>query len=278
MNDAAQYPYADLALSRGLERTEGAANREFVETRARLDRSSGACAIESAGTLAMFDRPHSPLTQTFCLGLFEQATEDTLGVIEHFLESRGARPTHEVSPLAGESIHALLHRRGYEPVELSSVLYRPVAMPPAGSTGAKLQIRIAEHTEAGLWSATAARGWGDPALADFFEDIGTISIATRGTHCFFADAGGVPVATGLLSICEGVALLAGASTVPESRGLGAQSALLDARLRFAAEQGCDLVMMCAAPGSTSQRNAERHGFRVAYTRVKWQRAETTARS
>ena len=30
-------------------------------------------------------------------------------------------------------------------------------------------------------------------------------------------------------------------------------------------------MMGAAPGSTSQTNAERQGFRIAYTRLKWQR-------
>jgi hypothetical protein len=29
--------------------------------------------------------------------------------------------------------------------------------------------------------------------------------------------------------------------------------------------------MVATPGSASQRNAERNGFRVAYTRIKWQR-------
>jgi hypothetical protein len=29
-------------------------------------------------------------------------------------------------------------------------------------------------------------------------------------------------------------------------------------------------MMCAQPGSQSQRNAEKHGFRIAYTRIKWQ--------
>ena len=28
-------------------------------------------------------------------------------------------------------------------------------------------------------------------------------------------------------------------------------------------------MMVAAPGSASQRNAERQGFRIAYTRTKW---------
>jgi hypothetical protein len=29
-------------------------------------------------------------------------------------------------------------------------------------------------------------------------------------------------------------------------------------------------MMVALPGSASQRNAERQGFRIAYTRTKWQ--------
>jgi hypothetical protein len=29
-------------------------------------------------------------------------------------------------------------------------------------------------------------------------------------------------------------------------------------------------MMGAAPGSVSQRNAEKNGFRIAYTRTKWQ--------
>ncbi len=29
-------------------------------------------------------------------------------------------------------------------------------------------------------------------------------------------------------------------------------------------------MMVAQPGSGSHRNAERNGFRVAYTRTKWQ--------
>lgn len=31
-------------------------------------------------------------------------------------------------------------------------------------------------------------------------------------------------------------------------------------------------MLVAEPGSNSQRNAERNGFRVAYTRTKWRLA------
>jgi hypothetical protein len=53
------------------------------------------------------------------------------------------------------------------------------------------------------------------------------------------------------------------------RRRGLQGALLEARMRYAQEHGCDLAMMVAEAGSESQRNAERQGFRVAYTRMKW---------
>jgi hypothetical protein len=40
-------------------------------------------------------------------------------------------------------------------------------------------------------------------------------------------------------------------------------------MRYAFDHGCDLAMMVAEAGSDSQRNAERKGFRIAYTRMKW---------
>ncbi|HSO74006.1 MAG TPA: hypothetical protein VLU47_04145 [Blastocatellia bacterium] len=42
-----------------------------------------------------------------------------------------------------------------------------------------------------------------------------------------------------------------------------------ARLAFAVENGCDLAMVATQPGSGSQRNVERQGFRVVYTRTKF---------
>ena len=88
---------------------------------------------------------------------------------------------------------------------------------------------------------------------------------------FVAEMDGRPIATGSISILDGVVLLAGASTIPEARKLGAQNALLSARLQYGAEAGCDIAMMGALPGSSSQRNAERNGFRIAYTRMKWRK-------
>ena len=107
-------------------------------------------------------------------------------------------------------------------------------------------------------------------------EIAEISAKRSDALSFLAELDRQPIATGAMSICDGVALLAGASTIPSGRRQGAQLALLDGRLRYAAAQGCDIAMMCAHPGSASQRNAERHGFHIAYTRVKWHLAGPAA--
>ncbi len=109
-----------------------------------------------------------------------------------------------------------------------------------------------------------------PGLSDFMFELGQISAQCTGGFPFLAEIENTPAAAGMLFIHDNVALLAGASTIPIKRRQGAQLALLDARLRFAAEQGCTLAMMDALPGSQSQRNAEKNNFRIAYTRTKWQ--------
>jgi hypothetical protein len=43
--------------------------------------------------------------------------------------------------------------------------------------------------------------------------------------------------------------------------------LIQARLTFAAAADCDLAKVTTLPGSGSQRNVERQGFRVAYTQT-----------
>jgi GNAT superfamily N-acetyltransferase len=270
MTDARSFPFSDAALARRLERAEAEANSDSVDARSRLFPGSGATWIEVAGARAMFDGVDSPLTQTFGLGLFDAVTSAELDAIEGFFRDRGAPVFHEVSPLADPALLPLLNERGYHPFELTSVLVRPLPREDAPATNPRLRTRRSSPQEESDWSAISTKGWGEfPELASFMEDIGRLTFARRTAHAFLATLDDVPVATGVLSIHGDVALLAGASTIPAGRGQGAQQALLDARLRFAAGQGCTLAMMCALPGGSSQRNAERHGFRVAYTRIKW---------
>jgi hypothetical protein len=263
---------ADVQLAQRLERTEGTSNARFVEARARRNPESGAHWIEVAGTYAMFDGPDSMLTQTFGLGLFEAPAESQLKDLEAFFHERGAPVMHETCPLAPPSLWPLLNSRFYEPVEFTAVTYLPLrgrAIPDP-----LLPVRIARTEEFPEYARTAAEGWSTeyPDQRSMIEDFAIISATCEGQYPFAAEWEGKMVATGGLVIHGGVALLAGASTIPEARKKGAQQSLLNSRLRFAVEAGCDLAMQCALPGSTSQKNAQRQGFQIAYTRVKWRLA------
>jgi GNAT superfamily N-acetyltransferase len=276
---AESFPFADLALSQRLERTEGRANAEFVEARAKLSPASGACWRERAGAYAMYDGADSPLTQTFGLGLFDTVTPADLTDLEEFFRERAAPVFHEVSPLADAKLLALLNERGYQPIEFTTVMFRPVfeGLRLASAPNERITVRLARGDESDAWAATSARGWSeDEAVAGMILGLAEVSAKRDGALSFLAEIGGQAIATGGLFIHGGVALLAGASTVPEGRKQGAQLALLDARLRYAAARGCDIAMMCALPGSPSQRNAERQDFRIAYTRPKWRLPQPSA--
>ena len=178
--------------------------------------------------------------------------------------------------------------------EFTSVLYRPIAtdagLKPCATNEedatddpdvrhrrdvaqgfSSATVRLMRPGEEELFGETAAAGWREFGVGDLLREIARVNAAVPSLRLFFAELDGKPIATAALNISGGVAHLAGASTIPEGRKRGAQRALLDHRLRYAAAQGCDVALMGALPGSGSQRNAERHGFRIAYTRVKWRR-------
>ncbi|MBK7512841.1 MAG: GNAT family N-acetyltransferase [Chloracidobacterium sp.] len=265
--------FSDIKLSQKLERTEARVNADFVETRARLESEIGAEWIEVAGTYAMFDGVESPLTQTFGLGLFEDATDEHLDEIEAFFNERKAPVFHEVSPMTDPSLMELLSTRGYRPIELTSVMFRELdRLIEKRQRNESLTTRVISFDEIDLWARTSADGWATEheGLADFMFSFGRIGAQCQGAFPYLAELDGNPISTGTLFIYDDVCALAGASTIPAGRNQGAQTALLEDRLEFAAEKGCKLAIMGASPGSQSQKNAQKNGFKIAYTRTKWQ--------
>lgn len=263
-------PFADLSLARRLERAEGYACAQFAAARKRLFPDSGSAWTESAGAYLTFDGIEAPTTQSFGLGVFVELTSAVLADAEAFFFDRGSAAMHEICPLAGSAALQLLCERGYRPIEISNVLFRSIedpGPPPESST----RVRAIGAEDADLWTGVSTRGWTHehPELEDFLRQTGKLIVNREGNACFLAEINGQPGAAAALAIHQGVALFAGAATVPELRRRGLQSALLQARLRYASEIGCDLAMMVAEAGSNSQRNAERQGFHVAYTRIKW---------
>lgn len=246
---------------------------QFAEAKRRLNSRSPSESAQIGGVRVGFDGPESPVTQSFGLGLFEELTEKSLSNIENFFFDRGAPARHEVSPFAGIATIDLLCARNYRPIEQSSVLYRSADLPP-NATPTNIHVRVIAAEEERLWAEINAHGWAseDTAILDLVFNSGTIAAAREQTICFLAEIDGKAGAAGALSIHEGVALFAGAATIPEMRRKGLQAALLTERLRYAHTHNCDLAMMVTEVCSNSQRNSQRSDFQIAYTRTKWKRS------
>lgn len=267
------HPHADLELARRLERTEGLACAAIVQSRARLNPASKSCWHDFGGTCAMFDGDHSPMTQAFGHGLFDDPHGHELDAIEAFFHGHSSKAVLEISPLAGLAAVGALQERRYRIVEMSSVLCRPSAggVSRAPAMASNLTVRAIDTRDTETWARVAAAGWGSESdeVARFIHDLSLAIVPAERMVSFLAEIDGAPVASASLFLGDGVALLAGASTIPSARNQGAQTALLAARLDHAAKHHCPLAMMATEPGSPSQRNGERQGFRIAYTRMKW---------
>ena len=127
--------------------------------------------------------------------------------------------------------------------------------------------RTSHAADRGPWMQAIAKGFSQeiPVAEEVFGGFA----ALPGALAFLARIEGEVVGgCGGRIIPEArIAALFGTATLPEFRGRGVQSALIALRLHEAAKAGCEYAVVSTNPGSGSQRNMERRGFRVAYTKV-----------
>lgn len=262
--------FVDRALAYRLESTDAYGSVAFARAHVRRYPEAGSTAEPFAGGWAIFAGVASPLTQAFALGLAGPVEEDEVARMEEFFGGRGAATMVELCPYADPSIVEVFRKRGYAPIEFTNVLARRLSpLEAQGDEDGAVRVRQTEPHEAQAWAEAVARGFfpegeSSPMMVDLFAT----SLASGAGAYFLAEIDGQIAGGGMLAMHDAVASLGGASTLPAFRNRGAQTALLRARLAFAAEQGCDIAMVTTLPGSTSQRNVERQGFRVVYTRTK----------
>lgn len=265
--------FVDLNLARRLEMAEARACRACAESFHTQHPDFPVVLEEIAGGYAVFAGVDSPVTQAIGVGLHGDVSDSELDRLQDFFGSRGAAAAVELCPLVEMSLYERFAKRGFHLLEVSDVLFRKLSpvdhvVDPKPSD---VTVRQASPDEAKLWTTTVAQGFAEhhpvtPAILDVME--GFFSAA----HCFIALVNGTVAGGGAASMREGVCGLFGASTLPEFRGRGVQTALLRTRLASAAAHRCDVAVSIAQPGSISHRNIERLGFRVAYTRTKLIRA------
>jgi hypothetical protein len=97
--------------------------------------------------------------------------------------------------------------------------------------------------------------------------LATVASRQEGPRFFFGLVDGAYAGTAQLEISGEVGWLSGDTTLMQYRRRGVQASLQRARLAMLRDAGCTLAVTESLPGSASQRNMERLGFRVAYTRV-----------
>jgi GNAT superfamily N-acetyltransferase len=212
----------------------------------------------------------SPLTQALAMGLQGPVDAAELDAVEALLSREGSVPQFELCPLGDPELFRELARRGYMVQEFQFAWSRPLEGPAGLEARAPEGVEIQPMADGEAFTRVVMAGFMDTApdqVPAEVLDLMAPAAGVRGQQFWGAWADGNLVGGGTLFLHEGVAVLAGASVLPPYRRRGIQGALLRARLAEGLRAGCDLACSGTAPGSASQRNMERHGFRVAYPKV-----------
>ena len=173
----------------------------------------------------------------------------------------------DVCPLADAGFLEALAARGCRVTEFNNVLVMTLA---GYEAPASPRVRPMGPGEADLWSLTVGRGFFEEArLTEDEMDVGRDIAAMPSAECYLAFEEGEAAGGAALAVRDGLAILFADSAIARFRRRGLHRELIAARLAQAAARGCDMAAACTQPGSPSQRNYERFGFRVSTPKPPW---------
>jgi GNAT superfamily N-acetyltransferase len=207
-------------------------------------------------------------------GLYEGAGEPELDALEHWYA--GSPFVVALSPEAPADLRALLAARGFSP----NYAWMKFCRTPDPDVTAHTDLRVERvGPERALdFAAVELEGYGMPG---FLRDVLAALPGRPGWSCYVAYAGDRPCGAGAMFIDGDSAWAGFGATVPEARGRGAQSAILAARIRDAAEAGCRTIttetgVKEEGRPARSYRNLLRAGFEEVYERPNWGAPEPLA--
>lgn len=261
-----QFPIMTQQLAIRIEKSEAASWVSRLTAVHRLDGNPLGVEIRQVNgvTALMVRNHHHPFLQRV-LGLssgHEAIVDDLLDWYRgHNMDCR-----LDIAPLhaSKEFLHHLAERGLYQS-EFRAVFYGvPTADQP--SLPAHLTVRELPQNDLDVFAEIYTAHLPE-ANRGFWKTVTKAEFARL--RCYVAFVGDNPAGVAALYVSDGIGSLGGAVTLPEFRGQGCQTALLRRRIADAAAVKCDFVVTHTTPGSESQRNIERVGLRVAYTRAVW---------
>jgi len=267
--------FATGALARRIEAAEASLVADVATSVGRRRGESSVYIKAIGGGMAVFSGPDSPVNKLAGLG-FELLDEALLSEVEDAFAARQTPVRVELSTLADPAVAVLLTGRGYLLRGFENVLALGLeTMTAAGTSDITITDAPADTSQ---WVDVVAMGFAHPdefdgpppteafgteALAEIMNDMS----AVPGFHRYLGWRNGIIAGGGGLRIFNGIAQLSGASTLPDHRRQGVQTALLHHRLAQAVAAGCDMAVVTTEPGSKSQQNVQRQGFSLLYARA-----------
>ena len=259
--------FVDQEAARRLELNEMLPSRDYITQMMRLHPERGFDWRPLAGGMMFFGGQRSPMSQAIGMGLHGPVSATEFDEFEAFYRDRDTPAQIVVAPFIDPSLMKLVGERGYRITEFNSVLVCRLADLRPSPFPDHIRIERVTAATAHRWAEVLCEGFAEfgPFPTDLFEPYALLPHGLN--YLAFVDGEPAGGAAGAFYPEHRLAAIFGAATLPKFRNRGVQTALTSTRLLAARDAGCEIGMVCTQPGSGSQRNAERNGFRVAYTKV-----------
>ncbi len=221
--------------------------------------------------------PGSYLNKTAGLGFDGEPLDEDVLRIERFFASRGIEPKVELTPFAPIGFLRRLAEHGFVLQEFENTFVLPLqglgdprALLPGGwPPGLRVErVDTRNGPQVEVFVRTSSSGFipeGAEMPEEFLRD-GTRAAMAPEHDSFIALVGSEVAGAAGSGTRHGVTSLFGTSVLPRFRRRGIQQALMVVRLERALAVGSDLADITSRPGISTERNAGRLGFRLAYVR------------
>ncbi|WP_172459547.1 GNAT family N-acetyltransferase [Legionella quateirensis] len=229
--------------------------------------------LDVNGGTACFSGFDSFLSQVVGWGFHTKSRyfKTEIELIENFYKSLAhSRVDIELCPYVGNDLMIFLSERGYAVSEINNVSVLDLSSLKTGEhLDSHYTIREVSSIEVDEWAKRVAMGFGYPEAQEQFSHYAR----AKGIRAFAVYDEDQIIAGATIAMHGDVCDLGVTSTLPAFRGKGLQKKLLLTRLQYARQHGLAIATVTTEPGTISDLNVQKSGFRCAYTRIKLTRSD-----
>ena len=257
--------FPDKALATKLEKSLAQDMLSYVHAFNKLFPDIGATFVEAGGGIAIYTGDKF-INTAIGMGLETPVSIAEFEELEDFFRSHQVSSHIEICPFTDVTLLHHLNRRNYHLMGFTTAYIHPLdkSLQEPPKLNRNIVVEPIDDSDKDVWVDTVM----DVESGDKAIDVRLAQAVTyrQNTICFLARLDGKPVGASALSIRDGIGTFYFTATRGAYRNFGVQTAMIQARLAYAQEAGCEMAFATTNPGNQSMRNVMRAGFQVAYVR------------